>query len=116
MSADPNTPLFVISDEDDVKYEDDPAVTQVKVNLAAVERIQQEKAEQRRMEREEQKVWVEVEHLTKDIKEAEKKWRELEEVEVERLMWEKERLEEEKRVEQRRAAALHGSERAVEWR
>ena len=48
MSADPNTPLFVLSDDDNDKYEDDPAVTQAKVNLAAAERIQQEKAEQRR--------------------------------------------------------------------
>ena len=69
MSADPNTPLFVISDKDDIKYKDDPAVTQVKANLAAVECIQQEKAEQRRLEREELKAWVEAEHLTKEIKE-----------------------------------------------
>ena len=45
MSADPNTPLFVISDGDNVEYEDDPTVTQAKVNLAAVERMQQESAE-----------------------------------------------------------------------
>ena len=115
MSADPNTPLFVISDGDDVKYEDDPTITQAKVNLAAAEHIQQEKAKQRRLEREEWKVRVEVECLTREIKEVEKKWRELEEVEVERLMQEKERLEEEKRVEQWCAAALHGSERAAEW-
>ena len=99
MSADPNTPLFIISDEGDVEYEDDPAITQVKVNLAAAECIQQEKVEQRRLEREEQKAWAEVEHLTKEIEEAERKQRELEEAEVERLTWEKERLEEEKRVE-----------------
>ena len=111
MSADPNTPLFVISDEDDVEYEDDPAVTQVKANLAAVECIQQEKAEQRRLEREELKVWVEAEHLTKEIKEAERKWRELEEAELERLTQEKEKW-----VEQQCAAALHGSERAAEQR
>ena len=48
MSADPNTPLFMLSDNDDDEYEDNPAVTQAKVNLAAAERIQQEKAEQRR--------------------------------------------------------------------
>ena len=51
-----------------------------------------------------------------EIEEAERKWRELEEAEVERLMWEKERLEEEKRVEQWHIAVLHGSERAVERR
>ena len=116
MSANPNTPLFVISDEDDVEYKDNPAITQEKANLAAAECIQQEMAEQRRLEREEQKVWAEVECLTKEIEEAEKKRRELEEADVERLMWEKERLEEENRVEQRHAAALHGSERAAEWR
>ena len=116
MSTNCNTPLFVISDGDDVEYEDDPAVTQVKVNLTVAERIQQERAKQRRLEREEQKAWVEAEHLTKEVEEAERKRRELEEAEVERLMWEKERLEEEKRVEQWCAATLHGLERVVEWR
>ena len=53
MSIDPNTPLFVISDRDDVKYEDDPAMTQAKANLVVMERMQQERAEQRRLEREE---------------------------------------------------------------
>ena len=70
--------------------------------------IQQERAEQIRLEREEQKVWAEVECLTKEVKEAERKQRELEEAEVERLMWEKERLEEEKQAEQWCTAALHG--------
>ena len=115
MSADPNTPLFMLSDDDDDEYEDDPAVTQVKANLAAAERIQQEKAEQRRLEREEWKVQAEAEaeRLTWEIEEAERQRRELEEVEIERLTWEKEKLEEEKRVEQRRAAALRGLEKAV---
>ena len=81
-----------------------------------MERIQQERAEQRRLEREERKVWAEAGRLTKEIEEVERKWRELEEAEVERLMWEKERLEEEKRAEQWRAAALRGLERAVERR
>ena len=116
ISTDPNTPLFMISNGDNIEYEDDPAITQVKVNLAVVEHIQQEKPKQRRLESEERKAWAEVEHLTKEIEEAERKWRELEEAEVERLMWEKERLEEEKRVEQQHAAVLHGSERAAEWR
>ena len=53
MSIDPNTPLFVISDRDDVKYEDNPAMTQAKANLVVMERMQQERAEQRRLEREE---------------------------------------------------------------
>ena len=115
MSANPNTPLFVLSDDNDNKYEDDPAVTQAKANLMAVEHIQQEKAEQRRLEREE-KARVEVERLMWEIEEAERQWRELEEAEIERLTREKEKLEEEKRVEQRHAAALCGSEKAVEWR
>ena len=116
ISANPNPPLFVISDGDDVEYEDDPAVAQAKVNLMVVERIQQEKAEQRRLEREEWKAWVEVERLRREIKEAEREWRELEEAEVERLTQEKEKLEEENRVEQQRTAALHRSERAAERR
>ena len=52
MSTDPTTPLFVISDGDD------PTVTQAKANLAAAERVQQERAEQRRLERAEWKAWV----------------------------------------------------------
>ena len=64
MSADLNILLFEISDGDDLSYEDDPAVTQVKANLAVAERVQQERAEQRRLEREEWKVEVEVEGLT----------------------------------------------------
>ena len=67
MSADPNTPLFVISNGDDVKYKDDPAVAQVKANLVAVERIQQERAKQRRLEREERKARAEVERLRWEI-------------------------------------------------
>ena len=55
MSTNQNTPLFALSDDDDVEYEDDPAVTQAKANLVAVERIQQERAEQKRLEREERK-------------------------------------------------------------
>ena len=64
MSADQHTPLFEISDGDDLEYADDPAVMQEKENLAMAERIQQEKAEQRRLEREEWKVWADVERLT----------------------------------------------------
>ena len=64
MSADQHTPLFEISDGDNLEYVDDPAVTQAKENLAMAERIQQEKAEQRRLEREERKVRVEAERLT----------------------------------------------------
>ena len=116
MSADPNTPLFEISDGDDVLYEDDPTVTQAKANLMVAECMQQERAEQRRLEREERKAWAEVERLTREIEEAERKWRELEEAELERLTWEKEKLEEEKQVKQQHAVALQGVEKAVEQR
>ena len=115
MSADLNAPLFMISDGDDVEYDDDPAVAQVKANLMAVERIQQERAKQRRLEREERKVQAEADRLRWEIKEAERERKELEEAEVERLTWEKEKLEEENRAGQWCAAALHGSERAAEW-
>ena len=116
MSAYPNTPLFEISDGDDNMYEDDPAVTQVKANLTAVERVQQERTEQRKLGREEWKAWVEVERLKREIEEAEKKWRELEEVELERLTQEKEKLEEEKWVKQQCAVTLQGVEKVVEQR
>ena len=116
MSANPNTPLFVLSDDDDDEYEDDPAVTQAKANLAAAEHIQQERAEQKRLEREEWKVRVEVERLMWEIEEAERQRRELEEAEIERLTWEKEKLEEEKRAEQQRVATLRGLERVAERR
>ena len=48
----------------------------------------------------------------------ERQRRELEEAEVERLAREKEKLEEETRMEQRRVVTLQGSERAAErcWR
>ena len=116
MSTDSNTPLFVLSNGDDVEYDEDPAIAQAKANLAAAERIQREKAEQRRLEREERKAQVEVERLTWEIEEAERQQRELEEAEVERLTWEKERLEEEKRVEQWCTVTLCESERAAERR
>ena len=100
MSTNPNTPLFEISDRDEIEYEDDPAVTQAKANLVAAECIQLENAKQRRLEREEQKAWAEGERLMREIEEAERQWRELEEAELERLMREKERLEEQKWAEE----------------
>ena len=63
MFANQDTPLFVLSDDDDDEYKDDPAITQAKANLMVAECIQQEKAEQRRLEREEWKAWAEVERL-----------------------------------------------------
>ena len=108
MSADPNTPLFMISDGDDVEYKDDPAISQAKVNLAAVEWIQQERAKQRGLEREEWKVQAEVERLRWEIEEVEREQRELEEAEVERLTWEKEKLEEENRAEQQCCVGQRG--------
>ena len=108
MSTDPNAPLFVISDEDNVEYDDDPAVAQAKVNLAAVEWIQQERAERRRLEREERKVQAEADRLRQEIEEVERERKELEEAEVERLTWEKDKLEEENRVEQWRCVGRRG--------
>ena len=61
-------------------------------------------------------MWAEAERLMREIEEVEREWRELEEAEMGQLTQEKEQLEEEKRVEQQRAAALHGSERVAEWR
>ena len=98
MSANPNTPLFMITDGDDIEYKDDPAIAQAKANLAAAEWIQQERAKQRRLEREERKVEAEVERLRREIEEAEREWRELEEGDLGWLTLEKERLEEEARV------------------
>ena len=96
MSTDPNTPLFEISDGDDATYEDDPAVIQARENLAVAECIQQEKAEQKRLEREEQRAWAEVEKLKGEIEEAEKRQRELKEAELRRLAQERDSLEAEK--------------------
>ena len=99
MSADPNAPLFMISDGDDIEYDNDPAVAQAKANLAVAEQIQWERAKQRRLEREERKAWAEVDRLRWEIEEAEREQKELEEAEVERLTWEKEKLEEQNRAE-----------------
>ena len=104
MSADHNTLLFEISDGDDVTYEDDPAVIQARANLAVAEHVQQEKAEQKQLEREEQRVQAEMGKLKGEI----------EEVEMRRLAQEKDRLE--KEVEEQRGAQLRRAERAVEWR
>ena len=100
MSTDPNVPLFEISNGDDMTYEDDPAIIQARANLTAAEHVQQEKAEQKRLEREEQRVWAEVEKLKGEVEEAEKRRRELEEAEMRRLAQEKDCLE--KEVEEQR--------------
>ena len=112
MSANHNTLLFKISDGDDATYEDDSAIIQARANLVAVECVQQEKAEQKQLEREEQRVRVEVEKLKGEIEEAEKRRRELEEAEVRRLAQEKDHLE--KEVEEQCGAQLCGAERAEE--
>ena len=108
MSANHNTPLFEISNGDDAMHEDDPAVIQARANLMAAQCVQQEKAEQKRLEREEWRAQVEVEKLKGEIKEVEKRRRELEEVEMRRLAKEKDRLE--KEVEEQRRVQLHGAE------
>ena len=89
MSNNPNTPLFEISDGDDTTYEDNPAVIQARANLTAAEHVQQEKAEQKRLEREEQRVRGEAEKLKGEIEEAEKRWKELKEAELRRLAQER---------------------------
>ena len=112
MSANHNTLLFKISDGDDVTYEDDSAIIQARANLVVVECVQQEKAEQKQLEREEQRARVEVEKLKGEIEEAEKRRRELEEAEVRRLAQEKDCLE--KEVEEQCGVQLRGAERAEE--
>ena len=107
-SANHNTPLFKISNGDDAMYEDDPAIIQARENLAAAEHVQQEKAEQKWLEREERRVQAEVEKLKGEIKEAEKRRRELKEAEMRRLAQEKDRLE--KEVEEQCGAQLRGVE------
>ena len=89
MSADPNTLLFEISDGDDATYKDDPAVIQARANLAAVECVQQERSEQKRLEREEQRAWAEAEKLKGEIEEVERRWRELKEAELRQLAQER---------------------------
>ena len=106
MSANPTTPLFVITDGDDIEYKDDPAVIQARANLAVLECVQQEKAEQRRLEREEWRVQAEVEKLKGEIEEAERRQRELEEVELRRLAKERDGLEVEKWVEEQHGVQL----------
>ena len=75
-----------------------------------VERVQQERAEQKRLEREERRAWAEVEKLKGEIEEAEKRRRELEEAEVRRLAQEKDHLEVEKKVEEQCGVQLRGAE------
>ena len=89
MSADPNTPLFEISNGDNATYKDNPTIIQVRENLAVAEHVQQEKAEQLRLEREEWRAWAEAERLKGEIKEVERRQRELEEVELRRLAQER---------------------------
>ena len=116
MPADLEPPLFGICNGDEIEYEDNPAIAQAKANLVAAEQIQQKRAKQRRLEREERKAQAEVERLRWEIEEVEREWRELKEAELGHLTCEKEQLEEERRVEQQCAAALHGSKRVAEQR
>ena len=51
MSADEDMPLFILDDEDNLSHEEDPAVILVRESLAMVERLQQERVEQGRLER-----------------------------------------------------------------
>ena len=116
MSADRITPLFKLNDEDNITYEDDPTVIQVRANLVAAEQVQQEKVKQRRLKREQWWAEVEVERLRGEIEEAERKQRGLKEAELRRLEEEKGRLEREKQVKEQCGAELHGAERVTEQR
>ena len=116
MSADENTPLFVLKDEDKLNNEEGPAIIQVRENLAVAERLQQECMEQKCLERAQCQAEAEVEKLRQEVEEAEREWKELEEVEIKRLEEEKERLEGEKRAEEQHAVGLHMAEKVVEWR
>ena len=89
-------------------------VIQARANFTAAERVQQEKAEQKQLEREEWRAWAEAEKLKGEIEGAEKRRRELKGAEVRRLAQEKDCLE--KEVEEQRGAQLCGADRAAEQR
>ena len=108
MSANKNKPLFVINDDDDNNYSEDPTVIRAQENLALAEKVQWEQVKQQQIERAQHWVEIEVEKLQRKIEEAEKEWKRLEETELKRLEGVKRQLEEEKRVEQQHAAALQG--------
>ena len=84
MSTDRNMPLFKLNDKDNITYEDDPTIMQARANLMGVEWVQQEKAKQRMLDREQWQAQAEAERLRGEIKEAERKWRGLEEAELRR--------------------------------
>ena len=113
MSANKPKALFMLDDNDDDNYKEDPAVIRARKNLVLAEKVQQEWVEQKRLERAQLWVEAEAERLQKKVKEAEKEQRELEEVELKRLEGVKQQLEEVKRVEQC-AVELQGSERVAE--
>ena len=79
--------------------------------MAMVERLQQEHAEQQQLERATCWAEEEAERLKQETEEVERTWRELEEVDVQRLGEIKQQLEEEKRAEDQCAAGLHGAKK-----
>ena len=74
MSANEPEALFVLDNEDE-NFEEDPAVIKMRENSAMAERVQQEHLEHRRLER--AQLWVE--KLWREVEEAEKERKELEE-------------------------------------
>ena len=65
MSANEPEALFILDDEDK-DFEEDPTMRQVRANLVTAERVQQQRAEQRRLER----VQCQVEKLQREVEEV----------------------------------------------
>ena len=65
MSANEPEALFILDDEDK-DFEEDPTMRQVRANLVTAERVQQQQAEQRRLER----VQCQVEKLQREVEEV----------------------------------------------
>ena len=65
MSANETKALFVLDDDNDDNYKEDPAVIRAQENLALAEKVQQEWVEQRRLERAQLQVEAEAERLWK---------------------------------------------------
>ena len=65
MSANEPEALFILDDEDK-DFEEDPTMRQVRANLVTAERVQQQRAEHRRLER----VQCQVEKLQREVEEV----------------------------------------------
>ena len=85
MSTNEHEPLFVLDNDNDKEVKEDPNVIRGWENLVTAERLQQEHAKQRQLERAQCWAEVEAERLRWEVKEVETKQKELEEVEIRRL-------------------------------